>query len=95
MTNTATEDLDLSPGFQAVKAAITSRKSTRSFLPTPIDPQLLDEVLLIAGTAPSGSNVQPWNVHVVSNAARDQLSAALLTAHQSGDPRHANTSTTR
>ena len=86
MTNTATEDLDLSPGFQAVKAAITSRKSTRSFLPTPIDPQLLDEVLLIAGTAPSGSNVQPWNVHVVSNAARDRLSAALLTAHQSGEP---------
>ena len=69
---------------QAVKDAITSRKSTRAFLPTPIDQALLDELLAVAGTAPSGSNVQPWNVHVVSGAARDRLSAALLAAHESG-----------
>lgn len=74
------------PATQAVKAAITSRKSTRAFLPKPLEPGLIDELLRIAGSAPSGSNVQPWNVHVVSGAARDQLSAALLAAHQAGEP---------
>lgn len=66
--------------------AIASRKSTRAFLPKAIEPAVLDELLLIAGTAPSGSNVQPWNVHVVSGAARDRLSAALLAAHEAGEP---------
>src|SRR5690606_26043228 len=32
------------------------------------------------------SNVQPWEVHVVSGAARDRMSAALLQAHESGVP---------
>lgn len=69
-----------------VKAAITSRKSTRAFLPHPIAPELLDELLRIAGSAPSGSNIQPWQVHVVSGAARDRLSAALLAAHEANEP---------
>lgn len=66
----------------AVKHAITSRKSTRAFLPMPVDRSLIDELLLIAGTAPSGSNIQPWQVHVVSGQTRDRLSADLLAAHQ-------------
>ena len=69
-----------------VHEAIRSRKSTRAFLPKAIDPELLNELLTLAGTAPSGSNVQPWNVHVVSGAARDRLSAALLEAHDTGRP---------
>jgi len=70
----------------AIHQAITSRKSTRTFLAKAIDRKVLDELLLIAGSAPSGSNIQPWQVHVVSGAARDRLSAALLAAHQSGEP---------
>lgn len=71
---------------QLIHSAITSRKSTRAFLPTPIEPGVINALLEIAGTAPSGSNAQPWNVHVVSNQARDRLSAALLAAHQAGEP---------
>ncbi|MGB6104050.1 MAG: nitroreductase [Pusillimonas sp.] len=69
-----------------VKDAIASRKSTRAFLPEPVDPALIDEILRLAGTAPSGSNVQPWNVHVVSGKARDRLSADLLAAHREKQP---------
>ncbi|NYT87013.1 nitroreductase [Pollutimonas harenae] len=72
--------------FQAVKHAIVSRKSTRAFLPRPVEPALIDELLLIAGMAPSGSNIQPWKVHVVSGKARDKLSAELLAAHQQKMP---------
>ncbi len=74
------------PVRSPVLEAITSRKSVRAFLPKPVDPALLDELLLAAGMAPSGSNVQPWQVHVVSGAARDRLSAALLAAHEAGQP---------
>jgi len=86
MKDTARDNRDLPSGFQAVKDAITSRRSIRAFLPTPIDPQLLEEVLRIAGTAPSGSNVQPWKVHVISGPARDRLAADLLAAHQAREP---------
>ena len=84
MKDTAVPDPDLHGA--AVRRAISSRKSTRAFLPTPVPRELLDELLVLAGTAPSGSNVQPWQVHVVSGAARDRLSAALLRAHEGGVP---------
>ncbi len=73
------------PVTAAVRHAIASRKSTRAFLPDAVEPALIDELLLLAGTAPSGSNLQPWKVHVVSGAARDRLSAALLQAHRAGE----------
>jgi len=72
--------------FELVKQVIASRKSTRAFRATPVDRALIDEVLRIAGTAPSGSNIQPWNVHVVTGAARDRLSADLLAAHNEKVP---------
>jgi len=71
---------------EIVKQAITSRKSTRAFLPTPVDISLINELLCIAGTAPSGSNIQPWQVHVVQGKTRDRLSEALLAAHEAGEP---------
>lgn len=81
-----TDDPTQAAAFQAVKEAITSRKSTRAFLPIPVDPALIDELLQIATTAPSGSNIQPWQVHVITGAARDRLSAALLAAHRAEEP---------
>lgn len=69
-----------------VHEAITSRKSTRAYLPKPIPSEILDELLRIAGTAPSGSNVQPWQVHVVSGPALKRLSAAMLAAHEANEP---------
>jgi len=74
------------PLRHAVHRAILSRKSTRAFLPKTVDPAIIDELLQIAGSAPSGSNIQPWQVHVVSGAARDRLSAALLSEHEAGKP---------
>jgi|LFRM01.1.fsa_nt_gb nitroreductase len=70
----------------AALAAITSRKSIRGFLPDAIPAPLLHTLLKTAARAPSGSNIQPWKVHVVSGQARDALSAALLDAFQTGTP---------
>src|SRR5262245_43046092 len=58
--------------------AITTRHSTRMFLPQiPVPRELLDEALALAQCAPSSSNIQPWQIYLVSGARRDRLVAAL------------------
>ncbi|AKZ60272.1 putative p-nitrobenzoate reductase [Streptomyces ambofaciens ATCC 23877] len=59
-----------------------TRHSPRQFLSTPLPPSDIRGVLEDAQTAPSNSNTQPWNVHVVSGAARDSLSRELLKAFE-------------
>lgn len=66
--------------------AILSRKSVRGFLPDPVSDDDIRSILRAAARAPSGSNIQPWKVHVVSGAIRDALSQALLQAHDRGEP---------
>ena len=61
-----------------VDAAITSRRSVRAFLPTPIPDATVRELLTVASRAASGTNIQPWLVHVVTGAAKARLSAEIL-----------------
>lgn len=65
----------------AVDAAITSRRSVRAFLPTPIERGVIEDILRVAARAPSGTNVQPWKVHVLTGAARQALSDKILAVH--------------
>jgi nitroreductase len=68
----------------AVDDAITSRRSLRAYLPTPVPRETIEDILCVASRAPSGTNTQPWKVHVLTGASRDALSASILAAH--GDP---------
>jgi nitroreductase len=74
---------DLSPAQlrAAVDFAITSRRSVRAFLPTPVSLPEIEAILRVASRAPSGTNIQPWRVHVISGAAKARLSEAILAAH--------------
>lgn len=65
----------------AVDAAIESRRSLRGFLSTPVPEESLRRLLAVASRAPSGTNTQPWRVHVFAGAARDRLVAAVCRAH--------------
>lgn len=56
-----------------VNDAIQQRISTRAFLPTPLSEQTVRELLEVARWAPSGGNLQPWRVIVVSGQARDAV----------------------
>lgn len=67
---------------QAVDAAITSRRSIRAFLPTPVAREDIEAILEVAARAPSGTNTQPWKVHVLTGAARERLSEAILAAYR-------------
>lgn len=64
----------------AVDAAITSRRSLRAFLPTPVPRATLEEILSVAARAPSGTNTQPWMVHVLTGNSLAALSAKLVAA---------------
>ena len=64
----------------AVDEAITSRRSIRAFLPTPVPKETIVDILRVASRAPSGTNTQPWKVHVLTGAARERLSAAIRAA---------------
>ena len=71
-----------SPQQQAVDAAITSRRSIRAFLPTPVAREDIEAILEVAARAPSGTNVQPWKVYVLTGGAKDKLSEAIKAVHR-------------
>lgn len=70
-----------------VDHAIASRRSVRAFLPTEIPRSVVEDILRVASRAPSGTNMQPWKVHVVAGEAKERLSASVLRAFfdESGD----------
>ena len=43
-----------------LKECVTTRRSIRKYLPTPISHDVLEELINDALTAPSGTNLQPW-----------------------------------
>ena len=61
-----------------VDDAILTRHSIRAFLPKPVSRSQVEEILAVARFAPSGTNTQPWKVHVVTGQAQAALSAAIL-----------------
>jgi nitroreductase len=66
---------------RAVEAAITSRRSVRAFLPTPVPREQIEEILSVAARAPSGTNTQPWKVYVLTGDALRSLSQRLVAAY--------------
>lgn len=61
-----------------VDSALTSRRSVRAFLPTPVPRATVEEILTVAARAASGTNIQPWLVHVLTGATKARLSAEIL-----------------
>ena len=65
----------------AVDAAITSRRSVRAFLPTPVPREVVEDILGVAARAPSGTNTQPWRVTVLTGESRAELSRRITAAY--------------
>jgi len=68
---------------QCVGHVVRSRRAVRVFKQKPLERRLVEEILADAATAPSGANVQPWRVYVVTGAAKEELAAALVAASRS------------
>jgi nitroreductase len=71
----------------AVDAAIESRRSIRAFLPTPVDHATIERILAVSSRAPSGTNTQPWKVHVMTGNSLKTFCDTLMAAYD--DPAQA------
>ena len=78
---------DASSTATVVDAAITSRRSVRAFLPRPVPEADVRAILQVASRAPSGSNVQPWKVYVLTGDRLTALSDAIVAVYN--DPHKA------
>ena len=65
--------------------ALHARKSVRAFRSDPVPRAVVEELLQLASRAPSGTNVQPWKVHVVAGDVRRELEREVL-AHRDTMP---------
>ena len=76
---------------QTVDAAIASRRSVRAFLPTPVAREDIETILAVSARAPSGTNIQPWKVTVLTGDAKQHLSDAILAVYQDKQAADAHT----
>ncbi|MCU6435525.1 nitroreductase [Undibacterium sp. Jales W-56] len=79
-----------SPTQQCVDEVMTSRRSTRAFLPTAVAREDICQIIEVAARAPSGSNTQPWKVYVLTGNKLTQLSSAILAAHNDSEQMQAH-----
>lgn len=71
-----------------VRTAILERRSVRGFLPDDIPLATVRRLLDDAARAPSGTNTQPWRVHVARGKAKERLTAAVTAAALAGPQSH-------
>ncbi|OHU19028.1 NADH dehydrogenase [Mycobacteroides franklinii] len=65
--------------------AVESRHSVRDFLDRPVDHETLTRVLTAASRAPSGGNLQPWHVYVLSGARLTELKDRIAQRVSTGE----------
>jgi len=68
----------------SVDEALISRRSVRAFLPDPVPEETIRHILEVAARAPSGTNIQPWFVTVVTGNALTRVSDAVLKRREEG-----------
>ena len=69
-----------------VTEAITQRKSTRAFLDREVPRETIIKILEVARYAPSGVNIQPWQVAVVTGASKMALQSQMESAFINDQP---------
>ncbi len=67
------------PDPKRISEFLSSRRSTRDFLPTPVPQEILDQILTDALTAPSWSNTRPFKVAIATGEVRDRISNEFLS----------------
>lgn len=69
-----------------VYEAVKSRRAVRGFTDQPVSREVLERVLTAAGNAPSGSNIQPWNIYVVTGEPLVRLKKLATERVANGEP---------
>ena len=79
---------DLNAPAPDVFAAARTRRSVRAYKPDPVPMETLREIVDLARHAPSGSNIQPWHVHVLTGATLKRVGQAIRQAFLADEPGH-------
>lgn len=79
---------DLNQPAPDVFAAARTRRSIRAYKPDAVPREVLREIVELGRHAPSGSNIQPWRVHVLTGSALARLGGALQRAFLGDEPGH-------
>jgi iodotyrosine deiodinase len=61
---------EMSARSEALLASLRTRRTVRHFSEDPVDPDVVENCIRIAATAPSGANQQPWTFVVVNDPAK-------------------------
>src|SRR5499433_1111887 len=69
-----------------VYEAVSSRRAVRGFTDQPVPREALERVLSAAAWAPSGSDIQPWHIYVVTGAPLAQLKKLATERVAAGVP---------
>ena len=75
------------PAADVFEAART-RRSIRAYKADPVPAATLREIVSLARHAPSGSNIQPWRVHVLTGATLKRVGHAIQQAFLTGEAGH-------
>ena len=64
-----------------LKEAMETRSSSRVFSNKLVEKEVVEEMLLMASSAPSALNLQPWEVVVVAGEEKQRLSNVIVKAY--------------
>ena len=65
--------------------ALQQRKSVRAFLDKEVENEKIEAILSAASHAPSGANIQPWQVAVVSGATKKKIQTQIEKNFREGE----------
>lgn len=73
-----------------IKTALETRRSIRAYLDKPVDNSLIIDAIQKAARAPSGGNVQPWKIYLLTGQKMHDFKQLMKTRlagtpHPSGD----------
>ncbi len=68
--------------------AVDTRLACRAFLDRPVPSETLRDLIARSGRSASGSNLQPWRLHIVTGEALRELKAIVAADVEGRDPRH-------
>ena len=69
-----------------VYEAVSSRRAVRGFTNHPVPREVLERVLSAAAWAPSGSDIQPWHIYVITGAPLARLKKLATERVAAGVP---------
>lgn len=77
-----------SAAWQAFSQLINARRSKRGYLQRPVERSLIEEILTLASRSPSGTNTQPWRIHVLTGDTLNRVVQAVCAAYDADPSRN-------